>query len=57
MSEDKPKLVKDDPWLEPSTGDIQDRLNRYREKLNSIQTDFGSLGKMADANIYHKRYL
>jgi len=52
MSEHKPKLVKDDPWLEPSTADIQDRLNRYLEKLNSIQTDFGSLGKMADAYQY-----
>ena len=52
MSEEKPKLVKDDPWLEPSTQDIQERLNRYREKLKSIQTDFGSLVKMADAYEY-----
>jgi len=48
----KLKLVKDDPWLEPSTKDIEDRYNRYKDRLNQIDHDFGGLVKFADGYKY-----
>lgn len=52
MSNEKLKLVKDDPWLEPSAQDIKDRYDRFNTKLNTIETDFGGLSKMANAYRY-----
>ena len=52
MPDDKLKLVKEDPWLEPSAQDIQDRYNRYLNRLNSIKTDFGGLNAIADGYKY-----
>lgn len=48
----KLKLVKDDPWLEPNAGDIEDRYNRYLDRLNRINRDFGSLRDMANGYKY-----
>ena len=52
MDQKRLKLIKDDPWLEPSEQDILDRYNRYKEKLNTIETDFSSLNKFADGYKY-----
>lgn len=41
------KLIEADPWLEPSRQDIEDRYKRYRDRLDSIVQDFGSLEKFA----------
>jgi len=48
----KLKLVKDDPWLEPSAKDIEDRYNRYQDKLNQINRDFGGLQDFAEGYKY-----
>ena len=52
MSKKTLKLIKDDPWLEDSTQDIEDRYNRYLQKLENIKNDFGSLSKMADGYLF-----
>lgn len=52
MSQRKLKLIEQDPWLEPSTRDIEDRYHRYLEKLNIINKDFGSLEIIADGYKY-----
>jgi len=48
----KLKLIEVDPWLEPSTQDIEDRYSRYLEKLNAITNDFGSLEDFSDGYKY-----
>jgi len=53
MAKGKLKLVKQDPWLEPSAQDIEDRYNRFRDKQASINKDFGSLNRFADAYKYY----
>ena len=52
MSRRPLKLIKDDPWLEPSAHDIQDRHDRYLAKLAAIQNDFGSLSSFSDGYKY-----
>jgi len=52
MSKEKLKLVKDDPWLEPSAGDIQERYDRYLERIKLIKADFKSLPQLAEAYKY-----
>lgn len=52
MPNDKLRLVKEDPWLEPSAQDIQDRFDRYREKFDSLKNDFGGLNEIADGYKY-----
>jgi len=44
-------LVKDDPWLEPYEPYIQDRFVRYLKTLYSIEDQWGSLERFAQA--YH----
>jgi 1,4-alpha-glucan branching enzyme len=46
------KLIETDPWLEPSAKDIEDRYNRYRDRLKAIEKDFGSIEKFADGYKY-----
>jgi 1,4-alpha-glucan branching enzyme len=53
MTHKKLKLVTQDPWLEPNSQDITDRLNRFESKLKSLDADFGSLQKFANG---HKRF-
>ncbi|NOX85869.1 MAG: 1,4-alpha-glucan-branching enzyme [Chlorobi bacterium] len=48
----KLKLVKDDPWLEPNATDIEDRYNRYLDRLNQINRDFGNLEDFAEGYKY-----
>jgi len=42
-----PKLVRDDPWLEPYTGAIERRMKRFEETLESIERNSGSLAAYA----------
>ena len=44
------KLIKQDPWLEPSAHDIQDRYDRFKSKLNELENNFSSLKKFADGH-------
>ncbi len=46
------KLIQQDPWLEPSAHDIQDRYNRYNSKLSELETNFESLKNFADGHNY-----
>ena len=52
MTDSKLRLIQEDPWLEPSAKDIEDRHNRYLERLKSIEGDFGGLAEIADAYTY-----
>jgi len=45
-------LVASDPWLEPVEQEIENRLNRYKNRLKQIETGYGSLLKFADAYNY-----
>ncbi len=47
-----PQLVVDDPWLEPYTEEIADRINRFNHRLRSLEKELGSLEKFADAYNY-----
>ena len=47
-----PELVKDDPWLEPYTNDINERINIFNELKGNIEKHYGSLLKFADAHHY-----
>ena len=50
MSKGKiPKLVKDDPWLEPYQDEISDRIVRFKRRLEDIKSSSGSLIKFASA--------
>jgi 1,4-alpha-glucan branching enzyme len=51
MPKDPLKLIKDDPWLEPSAQDIEDRHQRFLDRHESIKNDFESLTRFADG--YH----
>jgi 1,4-alpha-glucan branching enzyme len=52
MPDQKFRLIEQDPWLEPSAKDIEDRYRRYRERLESISKDFESLEGFAGAYKY-----
>jgi len=52
MTGRKLKLVKVDPWLEPSEKDIEERYERYLARVKAIEKDFGSLMKIADGYKY-----
>jgi 1,4-alpha-glucan branching enzyme len=45
-------LVKNDPWLEPYTHDIEERLRRFRDTLANIERNAGSLEQFACAHNY-----
>jgi len=46
------KLIEQDPWLEPSEKDVQERYDRYETKLQEIERDFGSLSEIANGYAY-----
>lgn len=46
------KLIEQDPWLKPSEQDIVDRFERYRNKCQTIERDFGSLEDFATGYKY-----
>jgi 1,4-alpha-glucan branching enzyme len=45
-------LVKNDPWLEPYTHDIEERLRRFQDTLENIERNAGSLEQFACAHKY-----
>lgn len=49
MSNEVTGLVKDDPWLEPYSGEISDRIERFKISLEEIQREGGSLRRFASA--------
>jgi 1,4-alpha-glucan branching enzyme len=49
---EKPKLVADDPWLEPHQGAIERRMKRFNDELAAIQTHSKTLAAHATG---HKR--
>ena len=48
-SEKSPKIVEQDPWLEPATADIMARHDRFASKLGFIETISGSIETFAQA--------
>lgn len=46
------QIVKDDPWLESNEQEINDRYQRYLDKLNWIKNDFSSLYDFANRHEY-----
>ena len=48
MTGRKLKLVKVDPWLEPSEKDIEERYERYLARAKTIEKDFGGLQQIAE---------
>ncbi len=52
MTDNKLKLIEKDPWLEPSAQDIEDRYNRFKDRMTSIERDFSNLKKFADGAGY-----
>ncbi len=49
MSE-KPKLVSDDPWLEPHQATIERRMQQFTETLTEIEKGSGSLASYATSH-------
>ncbi len=49
---EKPKLVSDDPWLEPQQGAIEQRMHRFSETLAGIGADSKSLATYATGHKY-----
>ncbi|RYD60264.1 MAG: 1,4-alpha-glucan-branching enzyme, partial [Verrucomicrobiaceae bacterium] len=47
---DIPQLVRDDPWLESHTGDIQHRIERFQHTLSDISSRSGSLVAYANGH-------
>ncbi len=41
-------LVVNDPWLKPVEQEIENRLQRFNDRLEKIKNDFGSLSNFAD---------
>jgi 1,4-alpha-glucan branching enzyme len=52
MSSKKLALIEEDIWLQPYENDIEQRLNRFKQKLNEIETSHGSLVNFANAYTY-----
>ena len=44
-----PKLVKDDPWLNPYVDEISDRIARYNQRLGIIKDRSKSLKAFANS--------
>jgi len=46
-------LVRNDPWLEPVTDEINARYERYQDTLKEIEQNWGSLNEFANAYQYY----
>ena len=53
MSDDIPKLVRDDPWLEPYSDHITWRMIRLEDHLREIDAKAGSLRDYASMHLDH----
>jgi 1,4-alpha-glucan branching enzyme len=51
--EEKLPLIQDDPWLEPYSQDVRERLARYKSAYNHITNAAGSLLNFATAHKYY----
>ncbi|MES2476919.1 MAG: alpha-amylase family glycosyl hydrolase [Verrucomicrobiota bacterium] len=49
---EKPKLVRDDPWLEPQQGAIEQRMQRFSQTLAAISEGSNTLAAHATAHKY-----
>ena len=49
---DIPQLIIDDPWLEPYTEVVRDRIRRFNSLLSKIEKSHQSLSKFANAYAY-----
>jgi 1,4-alpha-glucan branching enzyme len=49
---EKPKLVLDDPWLEPHQGAIEQRMRRFSAELAAIESQSGTLAAHATGHKY-----
>ena len=47
-----PALVKDDPWLEPYSTEIQTRIERHEEAIKQISEEYGGLDSFTKAYQY-----
>ncbi len=52
-----PKLVQDDPWLEPYAEEIQRRINSVEERINAIKKDYATLAEYAGAHHFFGLHL
>jgi 1,4-alpha-glucan branching enzyme len=50
---DKLALVQDDPWLEPYSQDLNERLDRYKKALSDIVKAEGSLMNFSQGHKYY----
>ena len=48
---DRPKIIQDDPWLEPQEGAIVGRMQRFEQEREAITGHYGSLGSAANAHL------
>jgi 1,4-alpha-glucan branching enzyme len=47
-----PGIVKTDPWLTPVIDDVKDRYQRFTDRLDKIETNYGSITSFADSYKY-----
>ncbi|PKP50364.1 MAG: 1,4-alpha-glucan-branching enzyme [Bacteroidetes bacterium HGW-Bacteroidetes-11] len=47
-----PGIVKTDPWLTPVIADVKERYQRFTDRLDKIETNYGSISAFADAYKY-----
>ncbi|WP_258099413.1 alpha amylase C-terminal domain-containing protein [Marinoscillum pacificum] len=47
-----PILVKNDPWLEPYIGEINDRIKRFKDRKKEFEKSYGSLDEFAKGYEY-----
>lgn len=52
MNIPRKQLVLDDPWLESNEKEIDERYDRFQEKLKSIQGNYGSLKNFSNQHLY-----
>lgn len=57
LSSSLPKLVQDDPWLEPQTGAILRRTARFEQSLSEIRNQHGSLAAYSNAHLHFGAHL
>ncbi len=46
---DIPQLIKDDPWLEPYTEEVQNRINRFNDRLEWITEKYKNIKQFGNA--------
>ncbi|MBQ4206661.1 MAG: hypothetical protein II662_08390, partial [Bacteroidales bacterium] len=44
------KIVEQDPWLSPVSDEVQKRYDRFCNRLETIEKQYGSLDRFASAH-------